>query len=271
MESGGARSPGRGRGLVILPTYNEAATLAPIVARLRAAVPEADVLVVDDASPDGTGGVAESLAAGDPRVSVLHRPRKLGLGTAYRTGFRRALAGGYRWAVEMDADGSHLPEQLPGLLAAAERGAGLVIGARWVPGGRIDGWPRYRRAISRAGTAVARLSLRSRLHDLTSGFRVIDRAWIERLDLDGIESEGYGFQVETAWRLECLGCPITEVPITFVERAGGRSKMTFVIIVEALANVLRWGWHLRFAPQRLSAPRGERAAAAQASDSEITP
>lgn len=273
-------TPGAGRVLVVLPTYDEAATLTEVVARLLLAAPHVDVLVIDDASPDGTGALAEALAAKDPRISVLHRPAKAGLGTAYRTGFEHALAGGYDRVVEMDADGSHLPEQLPELLAAAERGAGLVIGARWVPGGRIEGWPRYRRLISRTGTAVARASLRSRLHDLTSGYRVLDRAWIARLDLDALESEGYGFQVEVAWLLERLGCDIVEVPITFVERTGGRSKMSFRIVAEALGNVLRWGWQTRFAPQRLPALRGEtvcaspsdaRSSRAQSSDSEITP
>lgn len=244
----GGRIPGT---LVILPTYNEATTLSEVVARVRSAVPEAELLIVDDASPDGTGELAERLAARDPRVSVLRRPGKQGLGTAYIAGFAHALAHGYDRVVEMDADASHRPEELPRLLAAAHAGAGLVIGARWVPGGRVVGWPRYRRAISRTGTRVARAALRSRLRDITSGFRVIDCAWIDRLDLRGIESEGYGFQVEVAWTLERFGCPIAEVPISFVERAGGRSKMTLGIVAEALRLVLLWGWRLRFAPHRL--------------------
>ena len=233
------------RALVILPCYDEAETLADVVARVLAAAPEADLLVIDDASRDGSGRIADELAERDPRVSVLHRPAKLGLGSAYIAGFRRALDGGYRWAVEMDADGSHLPEELPGLLEAA-RGAGLVLGARWVPGGRIVGWPWHRRCISRTGTWVARVALRSELHDITSGFRVIDTGWLRRIDLSRVAAQGYGFQVEMAWALERLGCPIAEVPITFVERRAGRSKMTAGIVAEALGLVLRWGWSLRF-------------------------
>lgn len=234
-----------GEVLAILPTYNEADSLAEVVSRLLGAVPETHVLIIDDASPDGTGRIADALAASDPRISVLHRDRKLGLGTAYLEGFRRAAERGTRWVVQMDSDGSHLPEQLPDLLAAAREGAGLVIGARWVDGGTVEGWPWFRRQISRAGTRVARLALRSRLHDITSGFRVIDSHWLARLPLDGIASHGYSFQVEVAWGLERLGCPVAEVPITFVERRAGRSKMTPRIVFEALGLVLLWGWRLR--------------------------
>jgi len=240
-----ADSPNADQVLVILPTYDESRTLAEIVERVLTAVPKASVLVIDDASPDGTGELADALAAEDPRVSVLHRPAKLGLGTAYVEGFRRAAERGFRWIVEMDGDGSHLPEQLPLLLEAAGDGAGLVIGARWIEGGKVVGWPWYRRWISRTGTRVARLSLRSRLHDITSGFRVLDGDWIARLPLDGIAAQGYGFQVELAWTLERMGCPIAEVPITFVERRSGRSKMTLGIVLEALGLVLRWGLRLR--------------------------
>lgn len=240
------------RTLVVLPTFNEAGSLAEVTARVLGANAGVDLLVIDDASPDGTGALADALAAADPRISVVHRPAKLGLGTAYLLGFRRALEGGYRYVVEMDSDGSHLPEQLPTLRAAAEAGAGLVVGARWVAGGRISGWPRYRRWISRTGTRVARVALKSRLHDITSGFRVIDTRWLARVDLERISSQGYGFQVELAWTLERLGCPITEVPITFVERRTGRSKMTLGIVLEALGRVLAWGWQLRF--QRDSLP-----------------
>lgn len=235
--------------LVVLPTYNERETLANVVERVLVCAPEADLLIIDDNSPDGTGSLADELAA-DPRVSVLHRTGKLGLGTAYAEGFGLAGDRGYRWVVEMDSDGSHLPEELPRLLEAAKAGAGLAIGARWIDGGRIENWPWYRALISRTGTAVARLSLRSRLRDLTSGFRVIELAWLARLDLTEISSQGYGFQVESAWLLERAGCPVAEVPITFVERAGGRSKMSFSIVVEALASVLVWGARIRFTPRR---------------------
>lgn len=231
--------------LVILPTYNERESVAEIVARLHATVPGLNVLVIDDASPDGTGELADRLAREDERVSVLHRPGKLGLGTAYLEGFAWAAARGYRWVVEMDADGSHLPEQLPALLAAARAGAGLVIGARWISGGSVVGWPRYRRWISRTGTRVARAALRSQLHDITSGYRVFDSEWLARLSRADISAEGYGFQVEVAWGLERLGCPIAEVPIAFVERAHGRSKMTPGIVAEALWLVLCHGMRLR--------------------------
>lgn len=235
-----------GQALVILPTYLERETLPTVVAGIRHHVPDADILIIDDASPDGTGRIADALAAADDRVGVVHRAGKLGLGTAYLLGFRHALDRGYRFAVEMDSDGSHLPRQLPDLLAAARHGAGLAIGARWVPGGRIENWPWYRQAISRLGTAVARIALRSTLRDLTSGFRAVQTAWLDRLDLGALTTQGYGFQVELAWELERIGCPIVEVPITFVERAGGKSKMSAGIAAEALVNVLRWGWRLRF-------------------------
>ncbi|GAA1623361.1 polyprenol monophosphomannose synthase [Leucobacter chromiireducens] len=242
------RDAPRGEVLVLLPTYNERATLPATVAGILHHVPDAHLLIIDDGSPDGTGRIADELAA-DPRVSVHHRTGKLGLGTAYSWGFQAAQDRGYRYAVEMDSDGSHLAAELPALLAAARAGAGLVIGTRWIPGGRIVNWPWYRRWISRTGTSVARLALRSSLHDLTSGFRVLDTRWLQHLDLRELDSQGYAFQVETAWSLERLGCPIAEVPITFVERTEGRSKMSVGIVWEALAGVLRWGWRLRF-PRR---------------------
>lgn len=235
------------RVLVILPTYNEADTLEAVIRRLRHTVPEAAILVVDDASPDGTGELAERLARADPEIHVLHRAVKQGLGTAYLAGFHwAATTGTYRWLVEMDSDGSHLPEELPRLLRAARAGAGLVIGTRWMPGGRVLGWARYRRWISRTGTKVARISLRSRLRDMTSGFRVIDTQWLAEVPLAELAAQGYGFQVELAWALERRGCPIAEVPISFVERRAGRSKMTLGIVFEALRLVLKWGWQLRF-------------------------
>lgn len=260
--------------LVILPTYNERASILEIVTEVLAQVPRADVLIIDDGSSDGTGRVAASLAASEPRVRVLHREGKLGLGTAYVLGFQEALERGYRYVAEMDADGSHLAAELPGLVDAIRGGAsgqgrgcrdetpspGLVIGSRWIPGGRIVGWPWYRRLISRTGTLVARLALRSRLRDITSGLRIFDTIWLERIDLNRISSQGYGFQVEVASLLERFDCPIAEVPITFVERADGHSKMTLGIVVEALLGVLRWGFDLRFRPRRLPqlrpAPRG---------------
>ncbi len=240
--------------LVVMPSYNEAATIGAVIARVRAAVPHADILVVDDASPDGTGAIVEALAAQDPAVRVLHRPGKLGLGTAYITGFECALAEGYTVAIEIDADGSHLPEQLPSMLRAVAGGADLALGSRWVPGGVIHGWPRYRQWISRAGTAVTRLVLGSRLRDATSGFRAIRTIALASVPLGTLTSHGYGFQVELAWTLERFGAKIVEVPITFVEREGGRSKMSAAIVLEALYAVLRWGFMRRFRPGRLPTP-----------------
>ena len=249
-----AQSRGSDSVLVILPTFNEVATLGEVVSRLTQVVSEAHILVVDDASSDGTAELADELSANSPSIFVLHRSAKLGLGTAYLEGFEWAAARSYRRLVEMDADGSHLPEQLPELLRAARDGAGLVIGARWIEGGRVQGWPWYRRWISRTGTGVARVLLRSRLHDITSGFRVIDQSWLSRLPEGFPSTQGYGFQVELAWGLEEAGCSIAEVPITFVQRRAGKSKMTVGIACEALALVLRHGLRLRLAPKTPSGP-----------------
>lgn len=245
---------GSGSLLVILPTFNEVATLHEVVSRVTQAAAEAHILIIDDASADGTAELAAELAEHSPKVFVLHRAAKLGLGTAYLAGFEWAAARGYRWLVEMDADGSHLPEQLPELLRAARDGAGLAIGARWIAGGSVVGWPWYRRWISRTGTGVARLLLHSRLHDITSGFRVIDRNWLARLPEGTPSTQGYGFQVELAWGLEEAGCPIKEVPITFVERRAGKSKMTVGIAYEALVLVLRHGLRLRTTAKKPNGP-----------------
>ena len=229
------------RAVVVIPTYCERDNLAPLLQRLLSAVPDVDVLIVDDNSPDGTGAVADALAAAETRVTVLHRAHKQGLGPAYVAGFRWALERDYAMVVEMDADGSHQPEQLPALLAALHDGASLAIGSRWIPGGRVVNWPWYRRAISRAGTQYARLLLRSRLHDITSGYRVYRRAALESIDLSSLSADGYAFQIELAWRVERAGGGIREVPITFVERTRGQSKMTLRIVLEALVHVSRWG------------------------------
>lgn len=247
MDSGADADRVGADALVILPTYNEVDSLGDVVARVLEIAPSARILIVDDGSPDGTGALADELSAADERVSVLHRAGKLGLGTAYIAGFRRAIAERYHRVIEMDADGSHLPEELPRLLAAD---ADLVIGSRWIPGGRIVGWPRHRRAISRTGTVVARLALRSRLRDITSGYRVFRVDALRGLDLERITSRGYGFQVELAWTLERTGHRLAEVPITFVERASGRSKMTIGIVWEALIGVLGWGLALRLRSRR---------------------
>jgi dolichol-phosphate mannosyltransferase len=227
--------------LVIVPTYNELESLAAILGRIRQSVPEADVLVVDDASPDGTGELADTIAADDPGITVLHRAAKQGLGVAYRAGFEHALSAGYDYVVEMDADGSHDPADLPRMLELARNGADLVIGSRWVPGGRVLNWPWIRQAISRTGNAYSRTILGSRIRDLTSGFRVFDASALRSIDLASVSSQGYCFQVELAWVLERAGKRVAEHPIVFVERAAGRSKMHFGIVTEALIRVTLWG------------------------------
>lgn len=232
--------------LVIVPTYNEIESLAGVVARIRAAVPDAHVLIVDDASPDGTGDLAESLADGS--VFTLHREGKDGLGRAYLAGFDRAIERGYTYVAEIDADGSHDPAELPAMLALARQRADLVIGSRWVPGGAVRNWPWIRQAISRAGNFYSRVMLRSRIHDITAGYRVFRVPALQSLELAGVSSQGYCFQVEMAWRLERSGATIVEHPITFVEREQGRSKMHLGIVVEALTRVTVWGLTAPFRP-----------------------
>ncbi|MER3390211.1 MAG: polyprenol monophosphomannose synthase [Microcella sp.] len=228
--------------LVVVPTYNEAASIRTITARIRDAVPDADVLIVDDASPDGTGAIADELAAGDPGIAVLHRPLKSGLGSAYLDGFARARTGGYRYVVEIDADGSHDPLELPAMLALAEsEQLDLVIGSRWVPGGAVVNWPWSRRFISRTGNRYARSMLGSRTRDITAGFRVYRVSALDGLDRAVVSSQGYCFQVELAWRVESAGGRVREVPIQFVERVSGRSKMGPGIVAEALWRVTVWG------------------------------
>ncbi|MFH5823300.1 polyprenol monophosphomannose synthase [Georgenia sp. AZ-5] len=231
------------RVLVVIPTYNERASLPRVIARTRAAVPDADILVVDDASPDGTGAVADEAAARDPRVRALHRRAKDGLGRAYVEGFRWALARGYDAVVEMDADGSHRPEQLPALLARAAAGDApdLVLGARWVPGGAVVNWPLHRQLLSRGGNLYVRLALGLPVQDATGGFRVYPAATLRRLPLDDIQSQGYCFQVDMTWRVHRDGGRIAEVPISFVERTEGRSKMSRDIVLEALWRTTLWG------------------------------
>jgi dolichol-phosphate mannosyltransferase len=229
-----------GRVLVVVPTYNEAENLAPVVARMRAAVPEVDLLVVDDGSPDGTGEIADRLAAADPSVHVLHRTSKAGLGAAYIAGFRWALADGYDVMVEMDSDGSHAPEELPRLLTAL-RDADLVIGSRWVAGGQIRNWPLYRQIISIGGSTYARVLLRFPVRDSTSGYRAFRRQVLEELKLDEVASQGYCFQIDLAWKTWRSGFRVREVPITFTEREVGRSKMSRAIVIEALWRVAGWG------------------------------
>jgi dolichol-phosphate mannosyltransferase len=234
-----------GRVLVIVPTYNEAENLAGVLTRLSAVLPQVHVLVVDDCSPDGTGEIADGLAAADARVHVLHREAKAGLGAAYLAGFAWGMDRCYDVLVEMDADGSHRPEDLPALLAAVAD-ADLVLGSRWVAGGSVVNWPLRRKLISRAGTTYARLALGIDLRDVTGGFRAYRRRTLENLDLAEVHSQGYCFQIDLAWRAVSRGCRVVEVPITFVERERGVSKMSGAIVVEAIWRVTRWGLARRF-------------------------
>ncbi|WP_312179136.1 polyprenol monophosphomannose synthase [Arthrobacter sp.] len=234
------------RVLTIIPTYNEIESLPKTLQRLRTAVPDSDVLIADDNSPDGTGAYADEQAARDPQVHVLHRKGKEGLGAAYIAGFRWGLENGYDILVEMDADGSHKPEQLPLLLEASKAGADLVIGSRWVPGGSVVNWPLHRKLLSRAGSTYSRLMLGIRVRDITAGYRAFRRTTLEKLDLSAVESVGYGFQVDMTFRVARLGLTIKEVPITFLEREFGASKMSGNIVFEAISNVTKWGLTARW-------------------------
>lgn len=229
-----------GRILVVTPTYEERPNLERTVRRLRAALPEADLLVADDASPDGTGELADALAEADSHVHVLHRPGKEGLGAAYIAAFRWGLARGYDVLVEMDADGSHQPEELPRLLTEL-RGADLVLGSRWVQGGDVRNWPRSREWLSRGGNTYTRLVLGVPLQDATGGYRAFRRSTLESIDLDDVASEGYCFQVDLAWRAVQRGFRVVETPVTFIERELGASKMSGAIVREALWMVTVWG------------------------------
>lgn len=229
-----------GRILVVIPTYNERESLPAIVERVRSSVPEADVLIADDNSPDGTGQIADALAGSDGHVRVLHRLSKDGLGAAYLAGFAWALEQEYDVIVEMDADGSHQPEQLPHLLAAL-RHADLVLGSRWVAGGGVENWPRSREVLSRGGNLYTRVMLGLPLRDATGGYRAFRASALRRLGLDEVVSQGYCFQVDLAWRAVQRGMTVVEVPIQFVERTKGTSKMSQRIVVEALWRVTVWG------------------------------
>lgn len=234
-----------GRVAVIMPTYNERDNIETMAARVRAAVPAADLLVVDDNSPDGTGEIADKLAAGDAHVQVLHRPGKAGLGAAYIAGFRWALERGYGAVVEMDADGSHQPQELPRLLAALEH-ADLVIGSRWVAGGTVHNWARSREALSRSANLYARLALGIKIKDSTGGYRAFRADTLRRIGLDEVQSQGYCFQVDLTLRTIRAGLTVTEVPIAFVERLHGASKMGRSIVLEAFWRVAVWGAESRW-------------------------
>lgn len=229
-----------GKILVIIPTYNEREALPLIVSRVRASVPAADILVADDNSPDGTGVIADQLAAHDDQIKVMHRLGKEGLGAAYLAGFAWALQEGYDVVCEMDADGSHQPEQLPRLLEALHT-SDLVLGSRWVAGGATENWPKSRQLISRGGSMYTRMMLGVPLRDVTGGYRAFRADTLRALDLHEVASQGYCFQIDLAWRALQRGLRVTEVPITFVERTVGSSKMSRKIVVEALWRVTAWG------------------------------
>jgi len=226
------------RAVVCLPTYDEAENVEPVVRALVAVLGEDDrVLVIDDASPDGTGAIADRLAAELPQVGVLHRTAKEGIGPAYVAGFRRALADGAELVLEMDCDFSHDPRDVPRLIEAADRGADLVLGSRYVRGGRVENWGLLRRLVSRGGSLYARILLGSRLRDLTGGFKCYRRRVLEAIDLDAVSAHGYAFQIETTYRTLRAGFRVVEIPITFADRAAGSSKMTKAIVVEAIWRV----------------------------------
>lgn len=229
--------------LIAIPTYNEAENLEYITREVLAHAPTVEILIVDDNSPDGTGVLAEELHAQNPRIHVLHREEKAGLGPAYLAAFTWASEHGYTWVGEFDADGSHRPQDLPRLLHMAQgtSKADLVIGSRWTRGGGTRGWSKKRKLLSRAGNLYVNVILGLGVHDATAGFRIYRVDFLDRLlARNTIESRGYGFQIEMTWRTQRAGAHIVEVPITFVERRAGNSKMSGSIIQEAFLKVLRW-------------------------------
>ena len=229
------------RALVCIPTYNERENIEAIARAALAADPRIDLLIIDDNSPDGTGRIADELAAADPRAHVLHRPHKQGLGRAYLDGFRWALERGYAFILEMDADFSHDPRYLPGFLDRAEAGVDLILGSRYVPGGGTVNWGLGRKLVSRAGSLYARTILGLRQRDLTGGFKCFRRGVLESIDLASVRSSGYAFQIELTYRTIQKGFSVMEIPIVFEDRRVGQSKMTGQIVLEALAMV----WKLR--------------------------
>ena len=257
MASGSEGFTDLGRILVIVPTYNERESLPLIIRRIRAAVPEAFILVADDNSPDGTGAIADSLAEHDDHVQVMHRHGKEGLGAAYIAGFTWGLQNNYDVLIEMDADGSHQPEQLPRILEAL-RDADLVLGSRWIPGGGTENWSKGREVLSRGGNAYTRAMLGVPLHDATGGYRAFRADTLRGIDLHTVASQGYCFQVDLAWRAVQRGFIVREVPITFVEREVGSSKMSRAIVAEALLRVTQWGIQERASTVRAALTRKNR-------------
>ena len=241
--------PGVGHVLVIIPTYNEAENIEIVVERVRRAVPEADILIADDASPDGTGEIADRLAAADDHVHVMHRAGKQGLGRAYLAAFAWAHERSYDAVVEMDADGSHQPEDLPRLLDALAD-ADVVIGSRWVKGGTVVNWPVHRLLLSRGANLYTRIAIGMPIKDATAGFRVYRMAALSKMELETVASQGYCFQIDMALRAYRSGFRIVEVPITFVERERGASKMSSAVMREALWRVTSWGVQSRLTALR---------------------
>lgn len=229
------------RTLIVTPTYNEKDNLPRFVDAVRSAYPEADLMVVDDNSPDGTGAIADAIAAKDPHVRVMHRPGKLGLGTAYTQAFEQGLAEGYDRFFEMDADLSHDVQYLPAFVAALDEGADVVIGSRNIPGGGVEGWGLGRHFISKGGSLYSRTILGLGVKDLTSGYKAFTRRALEAIDIGSVHSNGYSFQIEMTYRALRKGMRVKEVPIVFVDRTAGRSKMSRRIFVEAIGVV----WRLR--------------------------
>jgi dolichol-phosphate mannosyltransferase len=225
----------------VLPTYNEAENIAEILRRARAAVPGAAILVVDDSSPDDTAGIALAMAAEVGAVDILSRPQKSGLGSAYRDGFKWGRERGFDVLVEMDSDFSHDPADLPRLLKGVDDGADLVIGSRYVRGGEIPHWPWHRRALSKYGNRYSSAMLRLEVRDLTAGYRAYRGEMLDRIDIDAVRAEGYGFQVEMTYFVANAGGSIVEIPIKFVDRVRGTSKMSSAIVVEAMGLVTWWG------------------------------
>jgi len=232
--------------VLVVPTYQESENIQSLLRAIREAVPDLDVIVADDNSPDGTGKLADEMAQELGRIEVIHRPGKAGLGAAYRHGFRIALDRGYDVVGQMDADFSHDPAVLPRLLQAVADGADVAVGSRYVPGGSVPNWTWFRRSLSRWGNAYARFMLRLRLQDATTAFRMYRADVLEAIDIDGTRANGYLFQIETAFRLSDVGARITELPITFVDRVAGNSKMAVVrTMVETELRVTWWGISLR--------------------------
>jgi dolichol-phosphate mannosyltransferase len=244
--------------LVVVPTYNEVENIPEFLRRLRAAVPYADVLVVDDASPDGTAAAARAVAADLGRIEILDNGAKSGLGGAYRPGFAWGLERGYQVLVQIDADLSHHPETLPDLLRKMDEGADVAVGSRYVPGGAIPHWPIHRRTLSRYGNRYAAALLRLPLRDATSGFRAYTADVTKAIDLPNTKANGYGFQIELAYRVARWGGRFAEVPITFTDRVRGASKMSWRIIAEAMWLVTRWGVRDRVLAPRRGAPASSR-------------